>query len=152
HDGRTVLFQTAAARIHDETNADITADNAGGTDEDIFLRRPKLAAPADFYPNGALTDTVLEVVDVSNSGSAVRTTMCQEDDVAGNQKGVAAFLRPEAPTGSAPVAGPCRSGDLNGNGSTSDQIVYLVGDGQNPVSLDKAATAIAISNAYVAAV
>lgn len=142
-DAQAMVFQTAAAAIRDQSPADVAAD--GAIDEDVFVRRAKLDASTDLYPDGKLDDTVLEIISFPHGGPAARRTLCPADTVVVNDAGVAAFLRPETSTD--PAAGTsCPMGSLSGT------IVYLVNDGATAMSLGKRASAIAISASYLAAV
>lgn len=150
--GSEVLFESFAANL---LGSGVDTNSAA----DVFVHGPDPADPlhADVSANAALDDIVLEVLD---SGSGALTTLCPADEVA-VQDGRAAFLRPESATvvggsSSAPatLAGGCSSGSLNGPGDTDldDQVVQLW-TGSGPVqNLGVAASAVALSPTYVAAI
>jgi Tol biopolymer transport system component len=111
---------------------------------DVFVRGPDPAdGAADIFPNGQLDDTVLEVLDAA-SGEA--TTLCPADEVA-VAAGRAAFLRPESPVGSP----ACPGGSLNADADTNDLVVQLWPGAGAPGNLGRAATAVALSEAWLAA-
>ena len=138
-DGRFTAF---------DAPADLLAGGGGAT-TDSFVRGVDLADPfgvdAAFFADGALDDTVLEVFDVETVSLA---TLCPAETVA-VADGRAAFLRPEAP-----IDGPspgCPKGPLNGDGDTDDLVAHLW-TGAGPASnLGRAATAIGLSSAWLAA-
>ena len=134
-DGRYVALASYADFVPDDTNLA----------NDVYVRGPDPADTAsDLFPNGKLTDTVLEVLDAF---TGTPTTLCPAADVA-VAAGRAAFLRPESPTGTT----ACPGGSLNPPDiDTSDQVVQFW-PGSGPVqNLRRAATAVALSDTYLAA-
>jgi cysteine-rich repeat protein len=99
---------------------------------------------ATFFPDGALDDTVLEVIDV---GAGSVTTLCPAEDVAVSSAG-GAFLRPEAPSGGT-VA--CPAGDLNGDADTSDLVVHRFTGSGPAENLGRAGVAVAVSPSWIGA-
>jgi hypothetical protein len=138
-DGRTAAFFTHGSNL---ATATTDANGVG----DIYVRGLDPADPNGvdaLFPDGALDDAVLEVV---NAASGAVTTHCPagEVSVAG---GNAVYLRPESTAGTM----ACPSGSLNGDGDTDDQVVHLaVGAGASQ-SLDLAATTVRTSSAVAAA-
>src|SRR5262249_13956778 len=123
-DGQVVVFKTRA----------VTSD-AGDT---IYVWGP---APGDttrdLTGDGDVDDTVLEIFDTA---TGTRTTLCAADDVA-VAGDVAAYLRPEAEIG-----GPaCPGGSLNADDDTRDEVVHLWRGGPRAENLGRAAVAIALS-------
>jgi hypothetical protein len=101
-------------------------------------------ATADVTGDGDSTDTVLQAV---NTTSGALTSLCPSGDVAVSA-GAAAFLRPET-QGAAP--GCPGTSDLNGDGDAFDEVVHLWTGSGTALNLDRAATAVALSPARVAA-
>ncbi|HEV7733486.1 MAG TPA: hypothetical protein VGR62_15065 [Candidatus Binatia bacterium] len=139
-DGRTVVFRSDATNL-------LGPGGDGNADFDVFVRAADAADPNGIdpllFPNGALDDTVLEVVDAM-TGSV--TTHCPAGDVsvAGD---VAVYLRPESAVGTP----ACPGGSLNGDGDLDDEVVQLV-EGAGPTqSLGLAVTTAVASPAIVAA-
>lgn len=134
-DGSLVAFQHSAINlVPDDRNRAA----------DIFVRGPVLADPlSDLFADGRLDDTVLEVFD-ARAGTLI--TLCPADDVA-VADGTAAFLRPESPAGTA----ACPAGSLNADPDTDDLVVQLWPGTGAPRNLGRAATAVALSPAWVAA-
>src|SRR6185436_8516835 len=95
------------------------------------------------FPNGSLTDDVLEVVDAA-TGVVARQCPAGAVTVAG---GIAAYLRPESTTGTV----GCPAGSLNGDGDTSDEVVQLVVGAGPTQNLGLAATSLRMSSTVVAA-
>ncbi|HEY2389441.1 MAG TPA: thrombospondin type 3 repeat-containing protein, partial [Candidatus Binatia bacterium] len=125
----------------------------------VFFRSSEADMNLDLFPNGVLDDDVLEVLDTAPTsdltgpgrqgplGSA--TTLCPAS-AAATAAGMVAFLRPESAVGTP----ECPGGSLNGPGDTdvTDQVVQLW-PGAGPVqNLGRAATAVALSPTYVAAI
>jgi hypothetical protein len=138
-DGRTAAFFTQGSNLATGT----TDANGVG---DIYVRGLDATDPNGvdaLFPNGSLTDAVLEIVD---GASGVVTKQCPAGQVtvAG---GVAAYLRPESTTGTV----GCPSGSLNGDGDTSDQVVQLVVGAGATQTLGLAATSVRMSSTVVAA-
>jgi hypothetical protein len=125
----------------------------------VFFRSSEAAMGIDLFPNDIQNDDVLEVLD-TGLGSALTgpgregpfgsvSTLCPAG-AAATANGMVAFLRPESATGTA----ACPGGSLNGPGDTdvADQVVQLW-PGTGPVqNLGRAATAVALSSTYVAAI
>src|SRR5262249_58469024 len=88
-DGRVVSFFSLA------TNLGPGVENNGAYD--VYIRTNDPADPlgidALLFPNGQLSDTVLEVIDATTGAV---TTLCPAEQVAA-AAGDAAFLRPDAP-------------------------------------------------------
>lgn len=147
NDWRSVVFSS-----NDST---LVADDFNGT-SDAFLRGPDSSDSSDdFFPDGELDDTVLEVL---NTGTGKTTRLCPAEDVT-VADGKAAFLRPESAGDSLAPSG-CPSGlthvggkpDLNQDGDAEDEVVHLW-RGSGPVeNLKEAATAISMSGQYLAAI
>ncbi len=138
-DGRLVGFNSDANNM-------IVGDNNGS--HDIFLRSADPSDSAsDVTGDGVVDDTVLEVLDAM---SGMATTLCPANivSVAG---GAAAFLRPED-AGTTPNQPACPSGplvgdnpDLNGNGTSTDEVVHFIPSGGPVQNLDIAATDVSLS-------
>jgi len=129
--GRYLTFPSA-----DPTTADSSAVVVAGPDN--------TDASADLTGDGDLDDIVLRTFDTA---TAQLTTLCPADAVAVAGDTVA-FLRPE----SAGNATGCPAGpDLNGDGDTSDAVVHLSQAGGPAQNLRQAATAIALSSPWLAA-
>jgi len=116
-----------------------------GSTETLYVRgADPVDGHADLDGNGAVNDLVLAVLDAHNGQVSY---FCAADSVA-VAGDVAVFLRPEA-------AGPsanCPSGpDLNGDGDARDSVVQLVQSGQPVTNLGLAATQIAVSPQWIAA-
>jgi hypothetical protein len=137
-DGRSVAFMTQASNL---TN--VTTDT--NTYFDAYVRGPDPSSPgADLFPDGSLTDSVLEVVDASTGAI---TTHCPAGDVSVGG-GNAAYLRPESIFG----APGCPSGSLNdADEDEDDQVVQLVVGAGATQNLGLAATAVRTSGPIVAA-
>ena len=136
-DGRTVAFTSWASNL-------VAGDT--GTFPDVFVRRADPAdTGADLFPDGALDDTVLEVLDTTAPIPAP-AALCPAGQVA-VAAGAAAFLRPEAAIGTA----GCPAGSLNAaDGDTDDQVVQFWSGGL-VLNLGLPATAIALSSTHLAA-
>lgn len=132
--GRYVTFQSADAAANDQNLR-----------TDVFVAGPDSAdASADLTGDADLDDTVLRAFDTA---SARVTTLCPADTaaVAGD---TVAFLRPE----SAGNATGCPAGpDLNGDGDTDDSVVHLSQAGGPAQNLGQAATTMALSSQWIAA-
>jgi Tol biopolymer transport system component len=125
--GQFVVFQTGAL---DETSNDL-----------VFVR-----GPASISAAGATAvnpDTVLEVLDTA---TGTKTTLCAAKDVA-VAGGAAAFLRPETTVGTP----TCPAGSLNGDADTDDLVVHLWQGGDRAQNLGRAALAVALSDTRLAA-
>ncbi|MCC6765882.1 MAG: PD40 domain-containing protein [Deltaproteobacteria bacterium] len=121
---------------------------AGDTNasQDVFVRT---AAPLDLAHDvtgdGVLDDTVLQVLD--GTTGIVVGPRCPATQVT-THEGSAAFLRPEA---AGPAAGcPADTPSLNGDADQLDDVVHLWSGG-TVQNLGRAATAVALSSAHVAA-
>jgi Tol biopolymer transport system component len=139
-DGRTIAFMSQASNL-------TTATTDTNTFNDSYVRGPDPADPlgvdALLFPNGSLTDSVLEVVD---GATGAVTTHCAagEVSVAG---GNAVYLRPESAAGTP----ACPGGSLNGDGDTTDEVVQLVVGAGATQNLGRAATTVRTSGPVVAA-
>jgi hypothetical protein len=144
-DGRFIAFGNAAGDL-------VTGDGNGKND--IFVRGPAApTATTDLFPDGELDDTVLEVLDTTTN-PATTTRLCPAEDVV-TAAGSVAFLRPESDpgTGSATCPGGSLNGDPDPTGPSDshDLVVHLWTGGPAAQNLGRAATALAMSDAYVAA-
>jgi Tol biopolymer transport system component len=138
-DGRYVAFSSYASNLvpGDTNNA-----------YDIFVNGPDPTDVAkDLSGDGDVNDTVLEVLDASGP-PATPIPIAPADEVA-VANGVAAFLRPE----SAGAPGFPDGIDLNGNGTTTDKLLYTWSQatGLQNWGFGVAASAVRISDNYVAA-
>jgi Tol biopolymer transport system component len=144
-DGRVIGFRSGASNLLPP------GVDTNGVD-DSFVRGFDPADPLGIdnllFPDGALDDTVLEVVDAATGAV---TTVCPATDVA-VAGGNAVFLRPEAPVG-APATPACPKGALNGDGlADGDTVVHLwQPGGGNAQNLGRSATAIGVSTIGLAA-
>ena len=160
-DGYSVLFSSSATNF-------IAAD--GNDASDVFLKGPDhddpLGIDDQLFPDGALDDTVLEVIlheeqqsslianarigrEIPPTPTTTVQTLCPATQVAATG-GITAFLRPESAVGSS----ACPGGSLNGPGDTdvSDEVVQLW-TGSGPVqNLGIAGTAVALSATHVATI
>jgi cysteine-rich repeat protein len=130
-DGRFVAFRSVASNLvpHDTNDS-----------HDVFVRGPDpLDLASDLSGDGELDDTVLQVLELSDSFNA-RITLGPADDVvvAGRS---AAFLSPESASGV----------DRNGDDDTRDKFVLLSVDGAPAEDLGKEAVAIAMSEELIGA-
>ncbi len=144
-DGRFIAFDSDANNLPGSATTGIV---------NTFVRGPDATdASHDVTGDGDLDDTVLDVFDASRGVLSGPT--CPADAVA-VANGKAAFLRPESagPTPRQPgcPAGPLIDGkpDLDGNGSSDDDVVHLWSGG-TVQNLGLAAMAVAISPSHVAA-
>jgi Tol biopolymer transport system component len=127
----------------------------GGADTngvaDVFVREPVSGrALADFFPDGQLDDSVLEVLRTSIGRGTLFdvTTLCPATEVTAAH-GMAAFLRPESATGTT----ACPGGSLNVDDTDLDDLVVQLWPGSGGVSnLARAGTAVALSQTHVAAI
>lgn len=108
-------------------------------------------ALADLTGDGDVDDTVLAVLD---AGSGSVTAVCPATAVS-IANGAAAFLRPEA-AGVTTVLASCPLGDdgaadLNGDGDASDHIVHTWAGAGPARNLQRAATAVSLSDRTLAA-
>lgn len=114
---------------------------------DAFVHGIDPADPSDadalLFEDGALDDTVLEVLDAA---SGAITTLCPARVVAA-ANGRAAFLRPESSVGT--VA--CPGGPLNTDADVDDLVVQLWPGSGAVQNLGRAATAVALGATHVAA-
>lgn len=145
-DGTRTVFVTGSAQMLDG-NAD-TNDVA-----DVFVREPVSGRRlVELFPDGVLDDVVLEVLDTTFSRGAVLsplTTLCPAGEVV-TAFGRTAFLRPEVSPDVGTVE--CPGGSLNGDTDLFDQVVQLW-TGSGPVlNLQRAGTAVALGEKYVAAI
>lgn len=142
-DGSVVAFTSFATNLAPEPDTNATSD--------VFVRAPDPTTPgADLFADGALDDTVLEVVDATAVPPAV-ATLCPANDVvvAGP---MAAFLRPESTTGT-PACPGASLNEHDGNADTdvTDEVVHLWPGGGDPINLRRAAVGLAMTEQYVAA-
>jgi hypothetical protein len=100
---------------------------------------------ADLTGDGDVDDTVLRVLDAGGPETALLTL--GPADAASVAAGNAAFLRPEA----AGAPGQPDGVDLNDDGDTSDRIVHLWPGADPAVNLQRAATAVTLSDRWLAA-
>ena len=155
--GRTQIGRNGYEVLFESDASDLLPP---GTDTngaaDVFVHGPDPSNPAvlDLFADGVLDDTVLQTL-VTDSGSRARsgqdgsTTLCPAGEVAVTN-GMAAFLRPEAAVGTA----ACPGGSLNGPGDrdVNDNVVQLWRGSGAVQNLGRAATAVALSAAHVAAI
>jgi hypothetical protein len=140
-DGRSVAFPS------DSTNLVAGDTNATG---DVFVRgidaTDPLGIDAQFFPDGRLDDTVLEVLDTTLPSPSL-ITLCPAEDVAvANSQ--AAFLRPESTVGTS----ACPGGSLNPPDTDASDLVVQFWPGSGSVqNLQCPATAISLSSTYLAA-
>ncbi len=132
-DGSAVAFSSTTSNL-------VPGDTNQGSD--VFVRGAAfLDSSADLTDDEDLDDIVLQVFD-STAALTEPTTLGPAEEVA-IAAGSAAFLLPEAAFRNMP--------DRNGDGDTSDKFVHLSVNGAAAESLDKEATAIAMSNELIAA-
>ncbi|HZR84093.1 MAG TPA: hypothetical protein VFD92_23550 [Candidatus Binatia bacterium] len=150
-DGRVVAFVSNAALVADDTNGTC----------DVYVRE---ADPADLdndlSGDGALDDTVLQVIDTTAGPPATVRRLCPatEASVSG---GTVAFLRPES-AGRTPGDPDCEDGplvppvtgnpDLNGDGDTADAVVHYWSPATGVQNLRCAARSISLVGARLIAV
>jgi Tol biopolymer transport system component len=129
--GQFVVFQTGAL---DDTSNDL-----------VFIHGP---APEVSGP-GVPVDLTLDgaVLEVFDTASGTKTTLCGADDVA-VAGGVAAYLRPEVAPPGTPA---CPGGSLNGDTDTTDRVVQLWQGGDRAENLGRAAVEVALSAQQLAA-
>lgn len=134
-DGRVCEFASLATNL-------VPGD--GNATSDVFVRVPdRTDIASDAFADGELDDTVLHVL---NAGTGALTTLCPAEQVV-VADGRAAFLRPEAPVGTA----SCPPGSLNDDTDTDDSVVQLWPGAGAVQNLGRAATALAISSTHLAA-
>lgn len=110
---------------------------------DVFVRTADTSdLGADVFADGVLDDVVLEAIDAA---SGTGTVLCPAGEVA-VAAGNAAFLRPEAASGTL----ACPGGSLNADADTADDVVQFWSGG-SVQNLGRAAIDVALSPAYVAA-
>jgi len=144
-DGAVVAFKAAAS--------DVVAGDTNGQ-EDVFVRAAALGSN-DLSGDGRPDDILLRVLDTGTGPPSAVINVCPAADVA-VADGRAAFLRPES-AGPAPALADCPTAplvggapDLNGDGDAVDTVVHLW-DGGAAQNLGRAARAVALSDAWVAA-
>jgi Tol biopolymer transport system component len=139
-DGRYVVFASSATNL-------VAGDTNGKYD--VFVRGVDPTDPLGvdnlLFPNGELTDKVLEVLD-TGVPSPTPITLCPADEVA-VANGAAAFLRPESDVGT--VA--CQAGSLNPPDIDTDDEVVQLWTGGAVQNLGRAATAVGLSSTVLAA-
>jgi Tol biopolymer transport system component len=137
---RAVAFASDADNL-------IGAGNDMNLQSDVFVRTADPADPLGIdnllFADGRLDDTVLEVLTAS-TGALI--TLCPAEDVA-VAAGNAAFLRPESIGGT----GACPGGSLNPPDTDPNDLVVQLWTGGTVQNLGRAATAVALSDAYLAA-
>jgi Tol biopolymer transport system component len=143
-DGHFVAFDSDATNL-------LGAGGDTNSATDVFVRRSNpidpLGIDALLFPNGQLTDVVLEAVDASTGAI---TTLCPADAVA-VANGAAAFLRPEAPL-VGPATPACPKGSLNGSDTDTNDLVVQFWPASGAVqNLQCPATAIALSSTRLVA-
>ncbi len=131
-DGGVIAFDSTAANV-------VPGDTNGFLD--VFVRSGDPADRGDVTGDGDVADTVLEIVDPV---AATFRLTCPARQVV-TAGGAAAFLRPEA-EGRTPALPGCPTAprvyglpDLDGNGSTADQVVHVVTPGGPVQNLARAA-------------
>jgi len=136
-DGRFVAFGSSASNL-------VSGDTNGIAD--VFVRGPDPTdSSADLNGDGDLDDAVFRVLDTgASSPTAVNLGPA---DATAVFAGRAAFLRPEA----AGAPGQPGGVDLNGDGDTTDRIVHLWPGAGSAFNLGRAATAVAVSDRWLAA-
>ncbi len=144
-DGTRALMVSGAPNL-----LDAAAD--GNEAADVFVREPVSGRRlADLFPDGQLDDTVLEVLatPVTYRGAFNPiTTLCPATEVTA-AFGMAAFLRPESPTGT----DDCPQGSLNVDDTDlDDEVVHLWPGFGSALNLARAGTAVALSQTHVAAI
>jgi cysteine-rich repeat protein len=140
-DGAFVSFSSVASNL-------VAGDTNGRSD--VFVRGPDASdLAADRSQDGALDDVVLRVLDTAALTPGAVVDLCPADAVA-VAAGRAAFLRPEAAGASAAASCTQPLADLNGDGDELDRIVQLY-TGAAVVNLEVAATDVALSESFVAA-
>lgn len=139
-DGQVAVFVTNATNVlapGEDTN--------GGLD--VFAYAADTSDPLGIddllFPNGNLSDNVLEAFDTSNS---TITTLCPAEQVS-VFNGSAAFLRPESPVGTT----ACPGGSLNGDADTGDFVAQLWPGSGSVVNLGRAAGAVSLTSSHVGA-
>jgi cysteine-rich repeat protein len=144
-DGYTVAFLSRAS--------DLVAGDTNGMD-DAFVRSVT-AGSGDLSGDGTADDVVLRVLDAGSEQPSPITDLCPAAAVA-VAGGKAAFLRPET-AGATPALAACPAAalvggnpDLNGDGDGSDDVVHFW-DGAAVQNLSRAATAVALSESWLAA-
>jgi Tol biopolymer transport system component len=135
-DGHIVAFQSDAFNL----------DNAVVPPDGAFVRGPdSIDLSADLTGDGDLNDTVLRVFDTDPASTGPVTL--GPADATSVFAGYAAFLRPEV----AGAAGHPTGVDLNDDGDTTDDVVHLWPGSGSALDLERAATAIALSDRWLAA-
>ncbi len=120
---------------------------------DIFVRAP--VPGSDITGDGDSGDTLLRVLDTTTGPPSSLIDLCPAGEAA-VASGRAVFLRPEA-AGETPSLAACPTGalvngnpDLNGDGDDADQVVHFW-DATTVSNLGRAATAVALSDTWIAA-
>jgi Tol biopolymer transport system component len=146
-DGVRAVFVSDSATLLDGEN-----DTNGVAD--VFVREPVSGRRiADLFADGQLDDSVLEVLspplfDVQRGAFNPVTTLCPATEVV-TAFGMAAFLRPESPTGTT----ACPGGSLNVDDTDiDDDVVHLWPGFGQALNLARAGTAVALSATHVAAI
>jgi hypothetical protein len=137
-DGQYVAFRSGATNL-------VGSDTNSAAD--VFVHGPDPTDVAkDLNGDGDVNDTVLEVLD-ANGPPGTPIPIAPADEVA-VANGVAAFLRPE----SAGASGHPDGIDLNGNGTTTDKLLYTWSQaaGLQNWGFGVAASAVSLSDTHVA--
>jgi len=141
-DGRYVAFESQATNL---------VDGDANATSDVFVRGPDPQdAAADRTGDGDLDDTVLRILDPSAGPPATIIDLCPAQDVA-VAGGNAAFLRPERAGPAVGCPAPGLTGSLNGDLDAVDDVVHLSMGGAAPVNLGVAASAVGLSDSWIAA-
>lgn len=134
-DGSSIAFYT---------KGDIVPGDPNGAEDIFVLGSDPTDCASDLTGDCDHSDTVLRVLDES---SGALQTLCPATQVAVSASGSAAFLRPEA-SGDAPG---CPALPLNdADAADADRVVQLF-DGTSVHNLGRAATAVAMSDAWIGA-
>jgi Tol biopolymer transport system component len=140
-------FGPAVARDGSVAFASESAQLVAGdsnTKRDVFVRTIDASdLGADLFTDGVLDDVVLEAIDAASGSGTLLCPAGQVSVAAGN----AAFLRPEAAAGTM----DCPGGSLNAADMDTDDDVVQFWSGGSVQNLGRAATAVALSASYIAA-
>jgi Tol biopolymer transport system component len=139
-DGQTVAFSSGDASL-------LPAGTDTNGKVDAFVRAVDGTDPLHvdtlLFPNGRLTDNVLEELDTSTNSVQ---TLCPatQVSVAG---GMATFLRPESAVGTS----NCPGGSLNADSDLNDTVIHFWPGSGNPISFGLGGTAVSMSTDIIAA-
>src|SRR5439155_1351263 len=135
-DGRFVAFESSASNL---VSGDMNETSH------VFVRGlDPTDRSADLAGDGDLNDKVLRVLDTG--AATVAPVTLGPANATAVFDGKAAFLRPEA----AGAPGQPSGVDLNGDGDTTDDVVHLWTGAGEPQNLGRAATAVALSDRWLA--